>query len=69
MYAFLLQGTIKRNKKATARARPPDAVTHPDLALGANLHFEEKAKHMRQLKPNHFFNAKAVGEDCGDENP
>ena len=24
---------------------------------------------MRQLKPNHFFNAKAVGEDCGDDNP
>ena len=43
--------------------------THSDLVPGANLHFEEKAKHMRQLIPGMFFNAKAVGEDCGDDNP
>ena len=41
--------------------------THGDLAPAANIHFEDKAKHLRKMLAGRFYNAKPVGEDCGEE--
>ncbi|GHP04135.1 hypothetical protein PPROV_000288900 [Pycnococcus provasolii] len=43
--------------------------THGDLAPAANIHFEDKAKHLRKMLAGRFYNAKPVGEDCGEATP
>ena len=59
----------KRTSETRSSRTSTCARTQIDLTYGTQQHFEEKEKHMRKAKPRHFFNAKVVGADCGDDNP